>query len=101
MDSEIQKRIERKGIVISRVPDWAKELFKERSKEEFCDDYGMCLAQMVRESAELNELKQMFFSNGLNLQLLLDNSQVKNEGEEKVIKFGNGKTIKLKEIKKT
>ena len=94
MDSEIQKRIERKGIVISRLPDWAKELFIKRAGEEFCDDYGMCLASMVKECGEYSQLKQIFFENKLNLKFLSDGAQSKNEDNLKEIKLGNGKIIK-------
>lgn len=97
-ESEIQKRIERKGIVISRVPDWAKELFKKRSKEEFCDDYGMCLASMIKECGEYNKLKQLFFENKLNLSS--DNFELENENREKIIKTGSGKIIKYNGGKK-
>lgn len=96
--SEIQKRIERRGIVISRLPDWAKELFIARAKEEFCDDYGMCLASMVKECGEYNKLKQLFFENELNINIELpsDNSPIKKEDSSQDLKLGNGKVIKFK-----
>ncbi|HED06098.1 MAG TPA: hypothetical protein ENI61_05375 [Ignavibacteria bacterium] len=87
MTSEIQKRIERKGLVISRIPIWARDLFIERAKEEFCDDYGMCLSAMIKECGEFSQLKKLFFDNKLNL-----NSD--NIVDEKSIKFANGHTIK-------
>ncbi len=98
MDSEIQKRIERKGIVISRVPDWAKELFISRAREEFADDYGMCLAAMVKECGEYNQLKQLFFENKLNLGA--DAPKSEDENKEKEIKTGSGKIIKFNGGKK-
>jgi len=90
MDTEIQKRIERKGIVISRIPDWAKELFISRAQEEFCDDYGMCLAALIKESGEYNQLKSMFFNNQLNAKIILDENKI---DEDKGITFGNGKKL--------
>lgn len=98
--TEIQKRIERKGIVISRIPEWAKEIFKARAKDEFCDDYGMCLAAMIKECGEYNKLKQMFFENELNVQLLFNNPQEELEEEMKTLKLGNGKLIKYNGGKK-
>lgn len=93
MESELQKRIERQGIVISRLPKWAKEIFIARAQEEFCDDYGMCLAAMVKECGEYNKLKQMFLENNLNVSLLFNNPQIKNEEIKNPIKFGNGKQL--------
>lgn len=94
MDSEIQKRIEKRGLVISRIPTWAKEIFINRAEEEFCDDYGMCLVAMLKESSEYNQLKQMFFNNELNVQLLLDGKSHNEVSGEETIRFGNGKIIK-------
>ncbi len=88
--TELQKKIERKGIVISRLPEWAKEVFKARAREEFCDDYGMCLAAMLKECGEYHKLKEMFFENNLNLKKISE----QKEDNEKSIKFANGKIIK-------
>ena len=100
MDSELQKKVNESKLRISRIPSWAKKVFVARAEEEFDDDYGMCLASMVKECGEYNKIKQMFFANELNLKLLFDNSSAKNEEEEKTLTFGNGKKIKLKETKK-
>ena len=90
MDSEIQKRIERKGIVISRVPDWSKEVFLARAKSEFCDDYGMLLAAMVKECGEYAVLKEKFFSSDIDLRLLLGDNKVEETNQPT---FGNGKKL--------
>ena len=102
MESEIQKRIAKDGIIISRIPGWAKDLFIVRAKEEFCSDYGMCLSAMIKECGEYNQLKQMFFENDLNVQLVLGSPSGETEEKEeegKVLKFGNGKIINLKGVK--
>ena len=31
--SELQQKIEEKGIVISRVPEWARDIFKQKGKQ--------------------------------------------------------------------
>jgi len=94
MESEIQKRIDRRGIVISRLPDWARELFVDRAKSEFCNDYGMCLASMIKECGEYSKLKNMFFENEMNIQLLFNNPSTEVESSD-ILDVGNGKTIKL------
>jgi len=63
------KDIEFKGIVINRVPEQYKKLFKEIAKEEFCDDYGMCLRQLLASFLEYSRLKEMFFTNNLNIEM--------------------------------
>lgn len=95
-ETNIQKIVNKNRISISRIPNWAKELFVERAKEEFCDDYGMCLATMIKECTEYNQLKRMFFNNEMNVQLLFDNPNIKTE-DKKFSTFGNGKKIKLEE----
>ncbi|MHA1690040.1 MAG: hypothetical protein ACTSU7_00250 [Candidatus Heimdallarchaeaceae archaeon] len=96
MESEIQKRIVKNGLIISRLPSWARELIIGRAKEEFCDDYGMCISAVLKESLEYNQLKQMFFDNELNIKLGIGNEQT--EEIEKKIHFANG--TKLMEAKK-
>lgn len=93
---EIQERIKKKGLIISRVPEWAKEAFIARAKAEFSDDYGMCLAAMFKESNEYAVLKQKFFDNDLNIQMIIGNN-IKPDmiSEDKdVIRAGNGKIIR-------
>lgn len=95
METNIQKIVNKNRINISRIPSWAKELFVERAEEEFCDDYGMCLAAMIKECTEYNQLKKMFFNNEMNVSLLFNNPEVKTQDEGKTITLGNGKKIKL------
>lgn len=108
METEIEKIVNRNRIVMSSVPTWAKELFLVRSQEEFGDHHGSCLAALLKDSAEYNKLKEMFFNNEMNVQLLLNSSQAESEIETEVkvkeevnsIRLGNGKTIEYKGGKK-
>lgn len=88
---DIKNAIEHKGIVMSRVPAWAKDLFKELAKSEFEDDYGQALASLVKEAMEYRQFKQLLLSN--NLQLF----PIKEEEPkiETVRRSINGKPIKL------
>lgn len=75
---------------MSRVPAWAKDLFKELAKSEFEDDYGQTLASLVKETMEYRQFKQLLLSN--NLQLF----PIKEEEPEieQVIRSINGQPIK-------
>lgn len=95
--TEIQKKI--KGLTISRIPDWAKEIFVAMAQEEFCNDYGMCLASMVKECGEYRRLKQLFFEGKMNLGEILD-GQTEDGEKEKSIKLANGSIIKYPGRKK-
>jgi hypothetical protein len=90
--TEVQKIVEKQGMFISRMPDWAKDIIKSRANEEFCGDYGMCIAQFVREGNELNTIKEKFFSG--ELAKLVEDKHSSNDQE--YIKMGNGDKIKLK-----
>ena len=108
METDIEKIVNRNRIVMSSVPTWAKELFLVRSQEEFGDHHGSCLAALLKDSAEYNKLKEMFFNNDMNVQLLLNAPQVETEVETDVkikeevksVRLGNGKTIEHKGGKK-
>ena len=54
-EQEIKKKFEdfkeqakRTTLQISRIPEKYKTRFMEISKEEFSNDYGMCLREMIR-----------------------------------------------------
>lgn len=68
---EFKEDIEFKGLMISRVPKKVKTIFKDLAKEEFCDDYGMTLREILYSFLEYQRLKQMFFDNELDIQVLL------------------------------
>ena len=72
-----------KGLVINRVPSWAKEIFIQKAQEEFADDYGQCLAYLLRTTLEYERLKELFLNNQLNVKLLLSGSEfTEEEGKE-------------------
>ena len=74
-----------KGLMISRVPEKYKVLFKSLAKEEFCDDYGMALRELLVSFFEYQQLKSMFLNNELDINLMI------NKNEE-VVPQQNGPT---------
>lgn len=94
-ETEIQKKVNKNGMIISRIPSWAKDIIIGKADEEHCGDYGACVAQMVRESNEYNCLKRKFFGGELNVKLV-NNNQFDEEKPD-IIKTGNGKEIKRRE----
>jgi hypothetical protein len=97
--SELQQKIEEKGIIISRVPEWARDIFKEKANTECCGDYGWCLSELIKDSMEYDRLKTMFLNNQLDIQVgIKDKEELKNHIPDKAtrtIKFANGKTIEI------
>lgn len=91
METEVQKKIEKNGMIISRIPLWAKQIIQDRANEEFSDDYGMCISSIIKESLEYNELKRKFFDGEVIMHLSKIDSSDINE-----IKMASGKTIKYK-----
>lgn len=70
-----KKIIEFKGLVINRIPDKYKIMFKELAKEEFADDYGNLLRQLLVSFFEYEQLKTMFLTNNLDIQLVINGKQ--------------------------
>lgn len=93
MDKEILKKFESKGLVINRIPEKYRELFKSLAKEEFCNDYGMTLRELLVSFFDFQQLKTMFLNNDLNVQLLL--SKENPPEEKKVVKNLRGEEINL------
>ena len=91
MESELKKRIENKGMIISRIPEWAKEVIMTTAQTEHSDDYGACIAQFIREASEYRILKDKFFNNDMNVKLSIDKPV--EQKEETGIKFANGKKL--------
>jgi hypothetical protein len=91
-DTNLKKAIEFRGLVINRIPDKYKDIFKELAKEEFADDYGNLLRQLLVSYFEYEQLKNMFLSNNLDVQLVIGNKEEKQEVRE--IKNILGNTIK-------
>jgi len=89
MDSEITKIVNKNGMVISRMPDWAKQIIMEVAFSEHSDDYGAAIAQFTREAMEYRALKQKFFAGDINVKLLLEDKNKK----ENDIRFANGKQL--------
>ena len=87
MESEIQKKIQKNGLIISRIPSWAKDAFIDRANEEFASDYGLCLSTMCKECDEYNRLKEMFFTGNLIKSL----PETKEEGKKIIL--ANGKEL--------
>jgi len=50
------------SLTISRVPPKTLEAFKKLAKDEFVDDYGMCLRDCLNSFVELKQFKHLFFS---------------------------------------
>lgn len=94
----IQEKIEKQGMVISRIPEWTREVIKEVASAEHSNDYGETIAQFVREANEYRLLKAKFFNNDLNVTISYPEKQ-KLSNKEKGIKFANGKKLNKQEVK--
>lgn len=60
--SEIKDKIEVKGLIVSRIPSWAKSEIKRMSKELFSDDYGMTLSYLLICYKEYMALKEPYLN---------------------------------------
>ncbi len=95
MYSELQEKINKNGMVISRIPSWARQTIQSVAESEHANDYGACIAQFIREANEYRILKAKFFDNDLNVTLSDTNKQgEKDTGSD--ITFADGSTIKFK-----
>ena len=74
-ENSLKKVIEFKGLVINRIPEKYKSMFKELAKEEFADDYGNLLRQLLVSFFEYEQLKTMFLTNNLDIQLIINGKQ--------------------------
>jgi hypothetical protein len=74
-ENSLKKVIEFKGLVINRIPEKYKIMFKELAKEEFADDYGNLLRQLLVSFFEYEQLKTMFLTNNLDIQLVINGKQ--------------------------
>ena len=90
---EIKNKIEFQGIVVNRIPAWAKDYIKSRAKEEFADDYGALLSFLIRETQEYEILKSKFFNNDLQVQLIQNPQE---NSEEKVPRSLSGQKLNIK-----
>lgn len=94
--SDLQQKIEEKGIIISRVPEWAREIFKQKANNECCGDYGWCLSDLIKDSMEYNRIKTMLLNNEFDVSIGIDNKSQSQDKAVRTIKFANGKTIEVK-----
>ena len=92
--SEIKEAIELKGLVISRLPSWAKTYIKERAKEEFCDDYGQVIAYLIKQANEYELFKAKFLNSELALQIINNSEEQSEDTSETVRKSISGHPIK-------
>jgi hypothetical protein len=97
MEDNLKKAIEFKGLVINRIPEKYKLLFKDLAKEEFSDDYGNLLRQLLVSFFEYERLKEMFLTNNLDIKLVIGDKEEKMK--EKTITNIMGKPIGKKEVK--
>ena len=72
------------------MPSWAKDVIIGKADEEFCGDYGMCIASLVKDALEYDCMKRKFFSESFSLNYSAEQQQESNSE----IKFANGKTMK-------
>jgi len=96
---EIKEKIftRRPDLVIDRVPEKIRVMFKELAKEDFCNDYGMTLKFLVDfyfglipTGTEHMELRMV----QLEQQMIeLRQSSDKKEDDDKTIKTNNGREI--------
>jgi len=94
MGTEIQRRVNKNGMVISRIPSWAKDIITEKADVEHAGDYGACIAQMIRDAMEYDSLKTKFFNNQLDVNLMInDKHSEKVMKEESSIRTANGRVI--------
>lgn len=88
----------RNSLNIARLPNKTKEAFVNLAKEEFCEDYGMALREILNYYFEHHAMRAIFFQNiDMKLDQILDNIPQKEETEEKPetkeIKLVNGTRI--------
>ena len=93
METKVQQTVNKNKLSISRIPSWAKEVIIGRAEEEFCGDYGMCVAHIVREANEYNCLKRKFFNSELGVKLVNQVNSDEKKKPEREIRAGNGKVI--------
>lgn len=90
---EVEKR--RSALVISRMPDWAKEEFQRLSSEEYCNDYGWCLSDLLKE--------RKFYSDGISelaevcASLEQRISKLEGQPNKSRIKMGSGRIVEKEE----
>lgn len=87
----LKDRVINRGINISRIPQKKKKRFLQLAKDEFADDYGMCLSFLLEFfdvfAPSLSRL------DNFEIRLLEIEKQLSGQKEEKGVKLLSGKTI--------
>ena len=97
MERQIFEKMNNCSFNINRVPRNTMKRFAELAKEEFCDDYGMCLKWLIdglvdKDSALIMERIDELEERIQSLETAPKEEPVKTE-EKKML---NGRTIKVK-----
>lgn len=90
--SEIKDKIQFRGLVISRIPSWARDYIKVRSKEEFSDDYGALISYLIKQASEYEQLKTKFLNSELPIKIGME----KEESKEEISLTKNGSKLNIK-----
>ena len=98
MESELKKKIENKGMIISNIPRWAKDVIKDAAAVDHTNSYGEAIACFIKEALEYRALKEKFFNNDLNVTLSYPQVDVPMQSDNE-IKFANGKKLNDSEVK--
>jgi len=89
----IKEKIEIKGLIISRIPSWARDYIKTRAKDEFCDDYGMLISSLIKDAEEYYAFKERLLSGELKVEIKPNESD--NSSNKKILPRSiNGQLIK-------
>ena len=89
----MRKIYQSKGLIISRIPQKKRELFVNLANEEFCGDYGMCLASLLDFVITLQPLSARVDALELDVAKLNTNTEPKEE-KPKAKKLMDGTELK-------
>ena len=92
---EIQEKVKTQGIIMNRVPDSTRQEFIKFSKDEFCDDRGLCFKYVWDQF----KIWKLFFENiDMKLDKIIDNTQPSSikveENSENSIRLLSGRELK-------
>jgi len=94
---KIAKENEMTFIKINRVPLHIKELFSQIAEQEFCNDYGLFLREILVQYLEYQKVKECLLDKEY-LNLII-NSKIQNEKKETSIKKRKTFGDKIEELK--
>jgi hypothetical protein len=86
----MRKIYQSKGLIISRIPQKKRQLFIELANEDFCGDYGMCLASLLDYVITLQPLSTRVDA----LELEVSKLNQPHEEKKEVKKLMDGKELK-------